>query len=151
MTKRTSTQQSRSALSKAAEAMMPAQKEVAARALRTIFLNLFRHNSARLNSARYESGWRFTINICWREGEPIPCPVAVGLENKGRAGHQVDIEFAVSIVDTILSTKIRVDDAQVLDRFPSIQLGTGYIKELRPLLEQHLGLKYPKVEEQLDD
>jgi hypothetical protein len=114
----------------AAEAPLPAQKEVAARALRTIFLNLFRHNSARLNSARYESGWWFTINICWQEGEPIPCPVAVGLENKGRAGHQLDIEFIVSIVDALLSAKNRVDDAPALERFPSIRLGTGYVKEL---------------------
>jgi hypothetical protein len=149
--KRTTTQQSRSALLKAAEATLPAQKEVASRALRTIFLNLFRHNSARLNSARYESGWRFTINICWRDGEPIPCPVAVGLENKGRAGHQVDIEFVVSILDATLSTKIRVDDVQALDLFPNIQLGAGYVKELRALLDQHLGLRYPKVEEQPDD
>jgi hypothetical protein len=147
LAKRTPTPQSRSAHAIAAQSLLPAQKEVAALALRTIFLNLFRHNSARLNSARYESGWRFTLNICWRDGEPIPCPVAVGREITGRAGHQVDIEFVVSIVDATLSTKIRVDDAHTLDAFPSIKLGTGYVKELRALLEQHLGLVYPKVEE----
>ena len=151
MAKRTSTQQSRSELLKAAQAIMPAQKEAASRALRTIFLNLFKHNSARLNSARYESGWRFTLNICWRDGEPVPCPVAVGREIAGRAGHQVDIEFVVSIVDATLSTKIRVDDAHTLDPFPSIKLGTGYVKELRALLEQHFNLAYPKVEEEPAD
>ena len=57
----------------------------------------------------------------------------------------MDIEFAVSIVDAMLSTKIRVDDGQALDRFPSIRLGAGYVKELRALLEQHVGLRYPKV------
>jgi hypothetical protein len=139
--------QSRSALSKTAESMLPDQRAAAARALRTIFLNLFRHNSARLNSARYESGWRFTITICWREGEPTPCPAAVGQENKGRAGHQVDIEFVVSIVDITLMTKVRVDDAHTLDGFPSIPLNKGYAKELRALLDQQFGLTYPKVEE----
>src|SRR5713101_7599669 len=76
-------------------------------ALRTIFLNLFRHNSTRLNSAKYESGWRFTISICWREGNPVPCPAAVGHEDKSRSGHQVDIEFSVSATDMALLIRIR--------------------------------------------
>ena len=77
--------------------------------------------------------------------------MAVGREIAGRAGHQVDIEFVVSIVDATLSTKIRVDDAHTLDPFPSIKLGTGYVKELRALLEQHFNLAYPKVEEEPAD
>ena len=57
----------------------------------------------------------------------------------------------MSIVDATLSTKIRVDDAHTLDPFPSIKLGTGYVKELRALLEQHFNLAYPKVEEEPAD
>src|SRR5262245_64279599 len=80
----------------------PENREAAGLALRTIFLNVFRHNSTRLNSARYEAGWRFTISMCWREGEPVPCPAAVGHMDKNRTGHQVDVEFSVSVTDLAL-------------------------------------------------
>lgn len=130
------------------QSTLPDQRVAAGRILRTIFHNLFRYNSARLNSARYESGWRFTITICWREGEPTPCPIAVGHENASRAGHQVDIEFSVSIADSTLLTQVRVDDARLKDSFPSILLGRGHPKELRVLLEKQFGLSYPKVEEE---
>ena len=109
---------------------------------------LFRHNSARLNSAKYESGWRFTVSICWRDGEPVPCPAAVGHENKSRTGHQVDVEFSVSVTDLALSTRVRVDDAGLLNDFPSIWLGHAYVKELREVLGRHFGLSYPKVEDE---
>jgi hypothetical protein len=117
-------------------------------ALRTIFLNLFRHNSTHLNSAKYESGWRFSVSLCWREGDPIPCPAAVGHEDKNRSGHQVDVEFSVvSFPDLALSTRIRVDDAGLVNDFPSVRLGRGYAKELREVLGRHFGLSYPKVED----
>ena len=116
--------------------------------LRTIFLNVFRHNSACLNSAKYECGWRFTITICWREGEPVPCPAAVERENKSRAAHQVDIEFSVVAAENALRTKIRVDDAGLQDNFPSISLGQNYANELRVHLSQRFGLAYPKIEDE---
>jgi hypothetical protein len=140
--------QARSANAKAAESALPGQRAAAGLALRTIFLNLFRHNSARLNSAKYESGWRFTITICWREGEPIPCPAAIGHVIEGRGGHQVEIEFSVSVIDATLVTRTRVDDAALRDNLPSVPLRRGYAKELRALFEKHFRLSYPKAEEE---
>jgi hypothetical protein len=140
--------QARSANVKAAESALPGQRAAAGLALRTIFLNLFRHNSTRLNSAKYESGWRFTITICWREGEPIPCPAAVGHAIENRTGHQIDVEFSVSIVDATLIIRARVDDSSLRENFPGLSLGRGYAKELRPLLEKHFGLTYPRSEDE---
>jgi hypothetical protein len=124
------------------------RRAAAGLALRTIFLNLFRHNSTRLNSARYESGLRFTVTVCWREGEEAPCPAAVGHEDGSRAGHQADVEFSVSVTDLALLTRMRVDDAGLVTAFPTIRLGRGYGKELREVLGRHFGLVYPKVEDE---
>ncbi len=129
----------------------PEDRAAAGLALRTIFLNLFLYNSTRLNSARYESGWRFTISICWREGDPVPCPAAVGHEDTNRSGHQVDIEFSVSVTAPALTIRVRVDDAPPVDAFPSVRLVRGYARELRETLERHLGLTYPKVEDKPAD
>ena len=136
MAKRTSTQQSRSELLKAAQAIMLGQKEAASLVPRTIFLNLFKHNSAvsTQRDMNRDGGSRSTS--VGGTGEPFLVQWRSG-ERSRAAGHQVDIEFVVSIVDATLSTKIRVDDAHTLDPFPSIKLGTGYVKELRALLEQH--------------
>ena len=139
MAKQKTVGQARSAIAKSAESALPKQRAAAAQALRTIFLNLFRHNSSRLNSAKYESGWRFTITICWREGEPVPCPVAVGHVFENRAGHQMEIEFNVSIAENNLMTQVRVDDVRLQNIFPSVSLGRSYAKELRRL-DQHFGL-----------
>jgi hypothetical protein len=129
----------------------PEDRAAAGLALRTIFLNLFRYNSTRLNSAKYESGWRFTVSMCWRDGDPVPCPAAVGHENKGRIGHQADVEFSVSVADLALSTRIRVDDAGLVTDFPNVWLGHSYVKELREVLGRHFGLAYPKVEDEPAD
>ena len=125
----------------------PENREAAGLALRTIFLNVFRHNSTRLNSARYEAGWRFTVSMLWREDEVVPCPAAVGKENKGRTSHQVDLEFSISVADLALSIRIRVDDAGLVTDFPSVWLGQNYMTELRDVLGRHFGLAYPKVED----
>jgi hypothetical protein len=141
--------QSRSALGRVSEATLAEQRAAAGLALRTIFLNLFRHNSERLNSARYESRWRFTITMCWRDGEPIPCPSAAAHVKQGRAGHQVEIEFSVSVADHSLVTRMRVDDAVLVESFPAVRLTRGYPKDLRVLLERHFDLAYPRGEDQL--
>jgi len=141
--------QSRSALGRVSEATLAGQRATAGLALRTIFLNLFRHNSERLNSARYESRWRFTVTLCWRDGEPTPCPAAATHVKGDRAGHQVEIEFSVAVTDLALVMRMRVDDAVLVESFPSVRLARGYPKELRALMERHFGLAYPKVEDQL--
>jgi hypothetical protein len=143
----TSTAQSRSALAKATESALTEQRAAAGVALRTIFLNLFRHNSARLNSARYESRWRFTITICWRDDEPVPCPAVAAHVKNGRAGHQAEIEFSVAAAELSLVTRMRVDDAALVENFPAVKLVRGYAKELRTLLDEKFGLTYPKVED----
>jgi hypothetical protein len=126
----------------------PEHREIADLARRRIFLNLFRHNSARLNSAKHESGWRFTISICWRDGDPVPCPAAVGHEDKGRTGHHLEAEFRVSVPDLALSIRIRVDDGGSLGDLPRIGIGGDYAGELRAALGRHFGLSYPKVEDE---
>jgi hypothetical protein len=146
--KTSTTDRSRSAIPRPDESALADQRAAAGLALRTIFLNVFRHNSARLNSARYESRWRFAIIICWREGEPVPCPAAVGRERVGRAGHQVELEFSVSTLDPALVMKMRVDDATLVEDFPPVRLVRGYPKELRALLDEQFGLSYPKVEDE---
>jgi hypothetical protein len=139
--------QPRSAIATAGAPALQEQRTAAGLALRTIFLNLFRHNSTRLNSARYESGWRFTITICWREGDSVPCPAAVGHEDRSRANHQADIEFSVSVTDLALLARMRVDDAGLMTDFPTIRLGRGYARELQEVVGRHFGLLYPKVED----
>ena len=139
--------QSRSAITTAGAPALQEQRAAAGLALRTIFLNLFRYNSTRLNSAKYESGWRFTITVCWRESDAVPCPAAVGNEDKSRANHQADIEFSVSVTDLTLLTRMRVDDAGLVTDFPTVRLGRGYTKELREVVGRHFGLLYPKVED----
>ena len=138
------TTQSRAALARVSEATLAEQRTAAGLALRTIFLNLFRHNSERLNSARFESRWRFTITLCWRDGEPVPCPSAAAHVKNGRAGHQVELEFSVSIADHSLVMRMRVDDAVLVESFPSFLLARGYPTELRVLLELHFGLSHPR-------
>jgi hypothetical protein len=140
--------QSHSALAKAAESALQGQRAVAERTLRTVFLNLFRHNSTKVNSAKFESRWRFTINVCWRDGEPVPCPAAIGHQQSGRAGHNAEIEFSVSVVESELVTRMRVDDAVLVEDFPSVRLVRGYPKELGVLLQKRFGLAYPTVEDQ---
>jgi hypothetical protein len=115
-------------------------------ALRIIYLNIFLHNSTRFNSARYECGWRFNFTICWRDGDPVPCPAAVGYEIAGRAGHQLEIECNVSVVENALHIRLRVDDARLLDNFPPVSLGEGRARELQSVLAQQFGLAYPSVE-----
>jgi hypothetical protein len=115
-------------------------------ALRIVFLNILLHNSARLNSAKYECGWRFTLTICWRQGEVVPCPAAVGHEASGRAGHQVDIECNVLVPENALRIRLRVDDSRQLENFPTVGLGEGRARELQSVLAEHLGLAYPSVE-----
>jgi hypothetical protein len=127
----------------------PENRAAASLALRTIFLNIFRHNSTRLNSARYEAGWRFTISMHWREGEPVLCPAAVGHMDKNRTSHHVDVEFSVSVTDLALLTRIRVDDAGLVIDFPSVWLGGNYARELHDVLGRQFGLTYPKVEGEL--
>lgn len=139
--------QTRSALAKTAESALVEQRAAAGLALRTIFLNLFRHNSGRLNSARFESRWRFTVTVCWRDGEPVPCRAVEGHVKPGRAGHQAEIEFSVSVVESSLVTRMRVDDSALVENFPAVRLARGYAKELRALLEAKFGLAYPKVED----
>ncbi len=129
--------------------MPPEQKGIADAMRRRIFLNLFRHNSTRINSARYESGWRFTISICWREGDPVPCPAAVGHEDTNRTGHHVDVDFHVAIADLAISIGIRVDDGVLLNDFAKIGGAGRYVPELREVLERRFGLSYPKVEDDL--
>jgi hypothetical protein len=144
----TTATRSRSALPRADESALQDQKALAGRTLRTIFYNVFRHNSLCLNSAKYEARWRFTINICWREGEPVPCPAAVSREKDGRGGHQAEIEFSISAIEPTLTMRMRVDDASLVESFPSIPIRRGYAKELRVLLKEQFGLDYPKVEEE---
>jgi hypothetical protein len=129
----------------------PEHRAAAGLALRTVFLNLFRHNSTRLNSAKYESGWRFTVTVCWRDGDPVPCPAAVGHVDKNRTGHHADVEFRVSVTDLALSTRIRVDDAGLVRDGPSVRLGGNYAAELREVLGRQFGLSYPKVEDEPAD
>jgi hypothetical protein len=126
----------------------PEHSAVADRARRRIFLNLFRHNSARINSARYESGWRFIVSVFWRDGDPVPCPAAVGHEDKARTGHHLEAEFRVSVPDLVLSIRIRVDDGGSLGELPKIGIGGNYAAELRAALGRYFGLSYPKVEDE---
>ena len=141
----------RSAIAAPGWSASPELRAAGGLALRTIFLNLFRHNSTRLNSAKYDSGWRFTITICWREGNPVPCPAAVGHEDTSRSGHQVDIEFGLSATDMALLIRIRVDDGTLLDNFARVGLGRGYAGELGKMLRQQFGLSYPKLEDKPAD
>jgi hypothetical protein len=147
--KNTTASQSRSALGRISEATLAEQRAAAGFALRTIFANLFRHNSERLNSARFESRWRLIFTICWRDGEQVPCPAASAHAKPGRPGHQVEIEFNVAVAELALVMRMRVDDAVLVENFPAVRLTKGYPKELRALLERHFGLAYPKVEDQL--
>lgn len=141
----------RSAIATPGSAGTTEHRAAGGQALRTIFLNLFRHNSAKFNSAKYESGWRISISLCWREGTPAPCPATRGLEDPNRTGHQVDIEFSISAVDMALLTRMRVDDGLLVDKFARVSLGKGYAAELSKALKQHFGFSYPKVEDKPAD
>ena len=147
MVKSTTAAQSRAEIVKAAESALQLHRKEAGHALRTIFLNLFRHNSARLSSAKYESRWRFVIIICWRDGESLPCPAAAGRERIGRNGHQAEIEFSISVVEPSLVVRMRVDDSVLNESFPNVLLVRGYAKELRVFLEAQFGLTYPKFQD----
>jgi len=144
----TTTPASRSTTANEYESNVKDQRTAARNALRIIFLNVYSHNSICLNSAKYDCGWRFTITICWRDGEPIPCPAAVGHVIEGRAGHQVEIEFSVLTAENAVKFRVRVDDARLLDNFPSVSLSHDHAMELQRLLREHLGLAYPRVENQ---